>query len=248
MLSDLIPVLENLGLKVVDEYPYPIRLQQKNIWIYDFTLLYKPDLQLDPRPFKSQFSEAFKHIWYGHADNDLYNQLILKANLDWRQVVVLRSYARYMKQIRFGLSQHYIAQTLIKNTHITRQILQLFALRFDPSKSLQVSEFEQVQVEIETNLDDVSNLNEDRILRKYMELINATLRTNFYQTDQHSSFKDYISFKFRPALIEDMPKPVPMFEIFVYSPAVEGVHLRGGKVARGAFVGRIELKTLEQKY
>ncbi|BCE02246.1 NAD-glutamate dehydrogenase [Marinicellulosiphila megalodicopiae] len=234
LLSDLIPVLENFGLKVVDEYPYHIhREQEKSIWIYDFTLLYDPNPDLDPALYRDLFIEAFSNIWYKKAESDLYNQLILKANIKWNDVVILRALARYMKQIRFGLSQHYIAQTLIKNTDLASEIVKLFHIKFSPNvQDTQAAQTDLIN-EMELKLENVENLNEDRILRKYIELIRAILRTNFYQPDEHGKLKEYVSFKISPRDIEGIPKPRPLFEIFVYSPRVEGVHLRGGKVARG---------------
>jgi len=234
LLSDLIPVLENLGLKVIDEYPYEINAGEENgIWIYDFSLLYDPDPELDPAKYRDEFSKAFINIWNGRAENDTYNQLILRAKLTWREVAMLRAYAHYMKQIRFGLSQEYIADTLIKYTGITDMLVELFSARLSPAKQKGKPQIDKWLESIEQSLEGVNNINEDRIMRRYVELIKATLRTNFYQEDENGQRKDYISFKLNPAKINGIPLPKPMFEIFVYSPRIEGVHLRGGKVARG---------------
>jgi glutamate dehydrogenase len=234
LLSDLIPVLENLGLKVIDEYPYEINYGEDScIWIYDFSLLYEPDQELDPAKYRDEFSRAFISIWNGRAENDAYNQLILRAKLTWREVAMLRAYAHYMKQVRFGLSQEYIADTLIKYTEITDMLAELFSARFSPAKQKGKTQIDKWLQGIEQSLEGVNNINEDRIMRRYVELMKATLRTNFYQEDETGRRKDYISFKLNPAKISGIPLPKPMFEIFVYSPRVEGVHLRGGKVARG---------------
>ncbi|MHA7878322.1 MAG: NAD-glutamate dehydrogenase [Saccharospirillum sp.] len=234
LLSDLIPVLENLGLKVIDEYPYEIISAEEDCtWIYDFSLLYEPDPELDPAKYRDEFSRAFINVWHGRAENDTYNQLILRAKLTWREVAMLRAYAHYMKQLRFGLSQEYIADTLIKYTDITDQLAELFSARFSPEKQKGKSQIDKWLESIEQLLEGVNNINEDRILRRYVELMKATLRTNFYQEEASGRRKDYIAFKFNPAKIKDIPLPRPKFEIFVYSPRVEGVHLRGGKVARG---------------
>ncbi len=234
LLSDLIPVLENLGLKVIDEYPYEINYGEDScIWIYDFSLLYEPDPDLDPAKYRDEFSRAFINIWNGRAENDAYNQLILRARLTWREVAMLRAYAHYMKQLRFGLSQEYIADTLIKYTEITDMLAELFSARFSPAKQKGKPQVDKWLQGIEQSLESVNNINEDRIMRRYVELMKATLRTNFYQEDEPGRRKDYISFKLNPAKISGIPLPRPMFEIFVYSPRVEGVHLRGGKVARG---------------
>ncbi len=234
LLSDLIPVLENLGLKVIDEYPYEINYGEENCtWIYDFSLLYEPNPELDPAKYRDEFSRAFINIWNGRAENDSYNQLVLRAKLTWREVAMLRAYAHYMKQVRFGLSQEYIADTLIKYTEITDNLAELFSARFNPAKQKGKKQVDKWLESIEHALESVNNINEDRIFRRYVELMSATLRTNFYQDNEAGQRKDYISFKLNPSLISDIPLPRPKFEIFVYSPRVEGVHLRGGKVARG---------------
>lgn len=234
MLSDLVPVLENLGLRVVEEIPYEIhRTDGRVVYVYDFSLLYEANPELDPASLRDVFNDAFINIWYGRAENDLYNQMILGSKLTWREVAMLRAYARYMKQIRFGFSQEYIANTLIQHTRMTETLTFLFSARFNPVRKKRVELQEKYVAKMEEGLELVQNLNEDRILRKYMELILATLRTNFYQEEGPKLRKSYLSFKLDPSKINDMPLPRPKFEIFVYSPRVEGVHLRGGKVARG---------------
>ncbi len=234
MLSDLVPVLENFGLRVVDEIPYPVeRSDGQRMYIYDFTLLYEADPDLDPSSLREMFHDAFINIWYGRAENDSYNQLIIGSRLTWREVAMLRAYAHYMKQIRFGISQEYIANTLIRHSDLTEMLTFIFSGRFNPARKKRKELEAKYRERLEAGLEKVPNLNEDRILRKYMELISATLRTNFYQALPDGSPKDYLSFKLNPRTISDMPQPRPLYEIFVYSPRVEGVHLRGGKVARG---------------
>ncbi len=234
MLSDLVPVLENFGLRVVDEIPYPVeRADGRRVYIYDFTLLYEADPDLEPAQLREIFHDAFINIWYGRAENDHYNQLILGSRLTWREVAMLRGYAKYMKQIRFGISQEYIATTLIRHPDLTETLSYLFSARFNPVRKKRAELQARYTAKMEEGLEQVANLNEDRILRKYMELMQATLRTNFYQEDENGQRKAYISFKLDPRAIAEIPKPRPQFEIFVYSPRVEGVHLRGGKVARG---------------
>ena len=156
---------------------------------------------------------------------------------DRRDVALLRAYARYMKQIRLGFDLGYIASTLNNHTDIARELTRLFKTRFYLARKLTSDDLDDKQQRLEhailSALDDVQVLNEDRILRRYLDLIKATLRTNFYQTDANGHNKSYFSFKFNPHLIPELPKPVPKFEIFVYSPRVEGVHLRFGNVARG---------------
>ncbi|RRJ84850.1 NAD-glutamate dehydrogenase [Aestuariirhabdus litorea] len=236
-LSDLIPMLENLGLKVIGEFPYVIkRLASERIWIHDFVLDYGARA-VDLMKVNRIFQDAFLQTWLGNAENDRFNRLVLAAQLSWREVAMLRGYARYLKQIRFGLGQSYIADTLASHVEITRTIVELFSVRFDPDLERSQEQRQEQQRLLEERvvkaLDEVSVLNEDRILRRYLDLIKATLRTNFYQQGESGDPKSYISFKFAPRQIPQIPLPAPLFEIFVYSPRVEGVHLRGGKVARG---------------
>jgi glutamate dehydrogenase len=233
LLSDIIPILENMGLKVAEEYPYKICLEGKStFWLYDFTLLYEPLNHIDPNEYRERFSEAFLSIWYGEAANDAFNKLILGAGLEWRDISMLRAYAKYLKQLRFGYGELGIANTLLEHHKLTQDIVLLFKLRFDPSKKQDLAKQEKLQEKILEALNDVSNLNEDRVLRKYIELIMATQRSNYFQQDAGQN-KPYISFKVAHDKITEMPLPRLNYEVFVYSPRIEGVHLRGGKVARG---------------
>ncbi|MDK2777458.1 MAG: NAD-glutamate dehydrogenase [Pseudomonadota bacterium] len=236
-LSDVIPVLENLGLRVMGEHPYEIVCADgQKIWIHNFLLRYTLSDSINIAGVKNLFQEAFSAIWHGRAENDGFNRLVLGAQLGWKDIAVLRAYARYMKQIRFGISESYIAETLGRYITISAGLIRLFHQRFDLRDiSLEQRDSESAQCEqtlIEA-LDGVEQLNEDRTIRRYIELIRSTLRTNYYQLDADGRDKTYLAFKMNPALISDMPLPRPMFEIFVYSPRVEGVHLRGGRVARG---------------
>ncbi len=229
-LSDVLPMMENLGLRVIGERPYDINAPQQRYWIHDFELEHSRE-GVNLSEMRDTFSEAFKRIWAGEADNDAFNRLIIGAGLDWREVAMLRGYARYLKQIRFGMSQDYIAATLANYPAITQTLVELFRLRFDPKH--QPSSLDDCIVRLNEHLEGVASLNDDQLLRRFMELIQATLRTNYYQKAADGRFKDYISYKLEPSKVTGMPKPRPAFEIFVCSPRVEGVHLRGGKVARG---------------
>jgi len=227
-LSDLLPQLEHMGLRVIGENPYRIGLQSHPVSIQDFHLSYRQPLELDQ--IGDRFEDAFIRIWDGSVDDDSFNRLILAAGLTWRQVVVLRSYAHYMKQIRFGFSEHFISDTL--NTHATLACLlvELFESRFDPT-TVDRDRYLRLGDEFVLGLDDVELLNEDRILRRFAELIDATERTNYYcGTDEPRSF---LSIKLAPGRISELPRPVPQHEIFVCAPHMEGVHLRGGPIARG---------------
>ncbi|HEX4974706.1 MAG TPA: NAD-glutamate dehydrogenase, partial [Pseudomonadales bacterium] len=234
-LSDVVPVLENLGLKILGERPYEIkRKNNKVIWIHDFSVFSHVNKEISLEQIKNYFQSAFRQAWQGAIENDSFNRLVLGAQLSWQEVLVLRAYAKYLKQIVFPFSQTYIASTLENNPHITHHLINLFKLRFDPHPGKNRESAEEIQLKtLYAELDKVENLDEDRILRRYVEAIMATLRTNYFQWQQHAPDMPCISFKFDPSKIPDMPLPRPMFEIFVYSAKVEGVHLRAGKVARG---------------
>ena len=171
-------------------------------------------------------------MWYGYAENDPFNKLILGAGLAWRDISMLRAYAKYLKQLRFGFGHSAIAKTLLAHNKLVKDIVLLFKHRFDPSRTCDLTKQQKLEDKILTALNDVTNLNEDRVLRKYVELIMATLRSNYFQQSAGEN-KPYISFKFDHEKITEIPLPRLNYEVFVYSPRVEGVHLRGGKVARG---------------
>ena len=236
-LSDVIPILENLGLRVIGEHPYGItRSDHKEFWVHDFSLIYTFSDNIDLHESKENFQDAFRAIWFGKAENDSFNRLLLGANLGWRDVALLRAYARYMKQIRFGISESFIADTLCKYPEIASYVVKYFNTRFnltDIDLGIRKKHLEMMEEKFSEMLDQVESLNEDRIFRRYIELMGATLRTNFFQKESDGELKRYLSFKFSPRDISDIPLPKPLYEIFVYSPRVEGVHLRGGKVARG---------------
>ncbi|MFI0472819.1 NAD-glutamate dehydrogenase [Halomonas sp. HMF6819] len=229
-LSDVLPMMENLGLRVQGERPYDINSPHARYWIHDFELEHSRT-GVDMSQMRHIFSEAFQRIWAGQADNDSFNRLVLGAGLDWREVAMLRGYARYLKQIRFGMSQDYIATTLANYPLITQSLVELFKQRFDPEA--ESHDTQACEARLVEHLDGVASLSDDQLLRRIMELIKATLRTNYYQRTEAGEFKDYIAYKLEPTKVTGIPKPRPMFEIFMCSPRVEGVHLRGGKVARG---------------
>jgi glutamate dehydrogenase len=237
-LSDVLPILEHLGLRVIGEHPYGLQYDNgRKVWIHNFLLEYTLAERIDMQTVKGLFQETFKNIWHGHAESDGFNKLVLGSEIGWREIAILRAYSRYMKQIRFGISQFAIAATLNRYIDISRLLVKAFDVRFglhaDWTKEQRSLAFNELEREIIAALDGVEQLNEDRVVRRYLELIKATLRTNFYQCDENGNAKDYIAFKLDPHQVTGMPLPRPMFEIFVYSPKVEGVHLRGGKVARG---------------
>lgn len=224
-LSDAMPVLESMGARVIDEHPY--QLIGRECWIHDWGLQF--DQPLDVARLKARFEALFLAVWRQDVESDALNRLVLSTELDARAIAVLRAYVRYFKQLGFPFSQSYIEDTLNRNPAIAQGLAELFALRFDPARAEQREARVAAQVlALEAQLTDVASLEEDRVLRQFLGTLNGTLRTNAYQRG-----KACMSFKFSPRDIPNVPEPKPLFEIWVYSPRVEGVHLRGGKVARG---------------
>ncbi len=230
-LSEAIPVLENMGLTVYGERPYRIRLAEGDVWIHDFSMGYARGADRLTDNASDLFQEAFRKVWEGIADNDGFNRLVLDAGLSWREVALLRAYSRYLQQIRVPYSQAYIVDSLTQHPDIARLLVTLYRHRFDPDRK--GHDTGALEREIETALEQVASLDQDRILRGYVRLFLATLRSNFFQRDGDGEWKEYIAFKIDPARVPEMPLPRPMFEIFVFSARMEGVHLRGGRVARG---------------
>lgn len=233
-LSDALPILENMGLRVIGEQPYEIILQDgTGIWINDFNMEYSAG-ELNVEENKEFFQTAFYKTWLGQAENDGFNRLVLKAHVNWRDVAMFRAYAKYLRQTGFTFSQQYIEETLSTNPNVAVLLAQLFHLLFDPKRQADKEKtLLPLELELKKALDGVVTLDQDRILRRYVDVIRATLRTNFFQRDAEGHHKSYISFKVEPKNIPELPLPLPMYEIFVYSPTFEGVHLRAGKVARG---------------
>jgi glutamate dehydrogenase len=237
-LSAVLPVLQRLGVEVVDERPYELRGSDRSVaWIYDFGLRMPHSLSGGDHfgeDARERFQEAFAATWTGKAENDGFNALVLSAGLTWRQAVVLRAYAKYLRQAGSTFSQDYMEDTLRNNVHTTRLLVSLFEARMSPDRQRAGHEIvDALLEELDAALDQVASLDEDRILRSFLTVIKATLRTNFFQEAQGGRPHDYVSMKFDPQAIPDLPAPRPAFEIWVYSPRVEGVHLRFGKVARG---------------
>ncbi|TMM43750.1 NAD-glutamate dehydrogenase [Colwellia ponticola] len=237
-LSDVLPMLENFGLRVIGERPYEIKTtEEETSWILDFSMYLTGEGKFDIYKVNTLFQDAFAKVWHGNLEDDGFNRLILGAGIEGRAVSVLRAFAKYERQIAGRFSQSYIENTFSRYPEIAESLINLFTLRFDPKSKSSATAKEKATTkllaDIESSLDNVANLDDDRIIRRFVEMINATIRTNYFQADPVTGDKPYISFKILPELISEMPQPVPKFEIFVYSPQIEGVHLRGGKVARG---------------
>ncbi len=235
-LSDSLPMLEHMGLKVLDERPHRVTPDGiAPIWMHDLGMqapASDTDVEIDT--LHEVFESAFGQIFRGEVENDEFNRLVVAARLPAQEIVILRACAKYMRQIGFPLSQSFIQATLAAHAGIARQLVELFKVRFDPDGGAGAGARAAEQVRaIEVALDAVENLSEDRVLRQYLALIQAMTRTNFWRRDAEGRPRTFVSFKFDPSKVPGLPEPKPMFEIFVYSTRFEGVHLRGGKVARG---------------
>jgi glutamate dehydrogenase len=237
-LSERVPVLENMGFRVVDERTYHIAPEEAaDVWFHDMTLESASGQPFDLAALKERLDSCFLAVMGGHAENDGYNALVLVASLIWRDVALIRTLSRFLRQVRVPYSQDYMWTTLRKHAGIAEQIATLFNTRFDPHLGAPQDERAAreafIASSIETALQAVDSLDEDRILRRFVNAVQAAIRTNFYQLGHDGQPKDLIAIKFASRKLDAMPLPRPLYEIFVYSPRVEGVHLRFGKVARG---------------
>jgi glutamate dehydrogenase len=244
-LTDVLPRLQHMGVEVVDEHPYEFAgpSTAKPFWVYDFGLSrsgHPAEGPMHPEQVKSLFEDALGALWQGRIEDDGFNALVLDAHLTWQQVVVLRTYAKYLRQAGIAFSQRYIERVLDLNVAITRLLIRLFESRFDPVRQQGEAErSEAITEEIRGQLDEVAVLDHDRILRSYLGLILATLRTSFFQADHDPGRlaspdePPYLVIKVDARQVPELPAPRPRFELFVYSPRLEAVHLRFAPVARG---------------
>jgi glutamate dehydrogenase len=234
-ISDVLPTIENLGLKLISERPYEVVSGDRTFWIQDFELEHPRGIRIDLETDGPRFKTTFTRIWTGDADNDGFNRLVLAADLSWREATVLRTYARWFSQLGLPLSQAYIEEALASNPAAAGHLLKLFVARFDPAiPAAQRRRAETAQRRaLDRLLARVTRIDDDRILRAYLAAIDATLRTNYFRTDAAGEHRPYLALKLDPRKVAEVPLPKPMFEIFVHSPRVEGVHLRMGWVARG---------------
>ena len=278
-LSDVLPMLENLGLRIVSERPYELHLpNHERIWIQDFDMVPAVDRELNLEIIRDLFQVSFEKALRGQSDSDRFNHLVIASQMHWRQVKVIRAYCKYLLQVGSPFSQSYMAETLAKFPAISRLLIELFEAMFDPHRddetdfrkeqgarnlartfdALLTEPFSSDRVLMEyidelvkarsadreqqtgtirtafqRALNLVSNLDEDRILYGFYDVIRATLRTNYFRRDENRNPREFISFKIESAKVADLPLPRPFREIWVYSPRFEGIHLRGGKIARG---------------
>ena len=250
-LSDALPILENMGFTVLSERPYRVAVSgSRAIWMQDFEMQPREPGRLTSTPlrrrktairpaldpaFAARFVAAFEQVWRGAAENDGFNRLILLAHLSWREAMVLRAYCRYLLQTGIAFSQAYMEQVLASNGSIASLLWQLFNAQFDPrlDERRRRRERDRIAGKLQLALDAVSSLDEDRILRRFADAIRASVRTNYFQLNGDGESKTHLSIKFDARRMPELPQPRPFAEILVYSPRVEGVHLRMGKVARG---------------
>ncbi|HJU57699.1 MAG TPA: NAD-glutamate dehydrogenase [Actinomycetota bacterium] len=228
-LSDFVPTLESLGLRVVEEVPTSLFGEEgAERFLHDFGILGADHRPLDVEATGGGIADCIAAVWRGDCESDSLNRLVITAGIDWRQVQILRAYRKYHHRVNASFPVEYKNDAFAAHPQIARKLVELFELRFDPSRPNDQTVGEGVRAQIRRDLDAVPSLEQDRILRNALGVIDATVRTNLYVAGH-----DAIAFKLRSARVPEMPKPTPLYEIFVYSPEMEAIHLRGGKVARG---------------
>jgi glutamate dehydrogenase len=239
-LSDALPLFEHMGFRVMDEIPNQVNLsgdQNQKVLIHDFGLESRDGSNVNLDAIHDNFKDAFNCVWHGETESDGFNALVSGAGLTWRGVVILRAYAKYLRQAGIAFSQAYMEQTLANNAAISRRIVDLFLTVLDPAAKggagRAQARAKRIRGQIEKDLNAVVSADEDRILRRFVNAVDSTLRTNYFQKTAEGGNKAYLSFKIKSANIDELPLPRPLYEIFVYSPRVEGIHLRFGMVARG---------------
>ena len=235
-LSNVLPILEDMGVHVYGEQPYKVQTGDNELlWIQDFELRYPGTAELDIEASAERFQDCFHQVVIGNVENDGYNRLVLAAGLDWREVSLVRCYGKYLQQLKIPFSQDYLEDVLVNHSGVARALVEQFKMQFDPRvpAKQRSSRCKSARTKIMRGLELARTLDEDRILRAFAGAVEASLRTNYFQKDANGEPKSYISVKFDPSKLPEMPLPRPKFEIFVYAPDVEGVHLRGGDVARG---------------
>ncbi len=243
-LSDVMPVLEHMGFKVLGEEPFQVTPLGSTggrgpVWLQNFSMTVATNTPIDISAAREEIEEAFRRVWAGEMESDGFNKLVALADMGWREVTILRAYAKYLRQATFPFSQAYIENAFAAHPKIARLLVDMFTASFDPAQNsgakakAGATKAAAIRAEIVQALDAVTNADEDRILRRYLNLLDSTLRTNYFQKGADGNFKTYTSFKLNSRTVEDLPLPRMNVEVFVYAPRVEAIHLRGGKVARG---------------
>ncbi|MFK8030701.1 MAG: NAD-glutamate dehydrogenase [Gammaproteobacteria bacterium] len=234
-ISDVLPMLEHMGMKVISERPYRSVLGDSTVYVQEFEMLPRNGETINPVEIGQRFQDTFEQTWRGNTESDGFNALIVTAGLTWREAALLRAYCRYLVQTGLPFSQPYMEEVFGKSPNFARSWMELFELKFDPDFSSKNREnaVDRKMRQLRKSINSVESADEDRIFRSFYAALAATLRTNFYQMDADGNVKPYVSFKFDPLKIPGLPKPLPMYEVFVYSARMEGVHLRGGSIARG---------------
>ncbi|TYC52545.1 NAD-glutamate dehydrogenase [Rhodobacterales bacterium] len=236
-LSARVPLLENMGFRVINERTYRITPADRPLaYLHEMTLETRGEDDITfSDELQTRLESLFMAVWTGQAEDDGYNRLALTADLAWRDVAVVRALSKYLRQAGIRFSEDYMWSTLNNYPKIAAKLVEMFHLRFNPDVTDQdrTLGMERLQGELTADLEDVSSLDDDRILRRFQNVIESILRTNFYQLDKDGQPKSTFAFKINSRRIDDLPQPRPFREISVYSPRVEGVHLRFGMVARG---------------
>jgi glutamate dehydrogenase len=227
-LSAAMPMLEDLGLRVIEEVPTRLKGGDNDTWVQDFGVLGPADRPIDLEAHGARVADCISAVWRGDTESDTLNRLVILAGLDWRQIEILRAYRKYRQRIGSRFTESYQNDVLAENAAITADLVELFELRFDPEHARDEAREQGLRETILRALDEVQSLDHDRILRNQLGLIDATLRTNAYRRGRGA-----MSFKLRSAEVPAMPEPAPLVEIYVYSAEMEGIHLRGGPIARG---------------
>ena len=241
-LSQLLPMLQSMGVVVLEERPFTvIRPDELPVWIYQFKIqphptIRQPSTEAERDEMAERFAEAVTAIWHGRVEIDRFNELVMRAGLSWQQVMLLRAYAKYLRQANFPYSQSYIESVLNEHSSTARSLVLLFEALFDPTDAGSPTgrDAQAAAAAVATDIDALVSLDTDRILRAFASLVQATLRTNYFVKRQGSArVRNVLAIKLDAQLVDELPLPRPKYEIFVYSPRVEGVHLRFGPVARG---------------
>ena len=233
-LSDVLPVFEHMGFRVVEERPHAVDPEGgTSVMIHDFGLEVRDGLALDIARVRRNFEDAFRRVWRGDTESDGFNALVARGGLTWREVVIIRTYCKYLRQAGSAFSQAYMERTVANYPAIARLIVDLFIALFDPDLGRNSTRVGKVGERLNAALEAVTSADDDRILRRFINLVESTLRTNYFQTDPSGQPKSYLSVKLDSKTVDELPLPRPFREAFVYSPRMEGIHMRFGKVARG---------------